>query len=318
MSTVFVTGGAGFIGSHVCERLLGQGDSVICYDNFDPYYDPAAKRRHVASLSTNENFTLVEGDILDGERLTQTIRRFEVTRIVHLAARAGVRASLEQPTLYQQVNVCGTTNLLEAARLAGVGALVLASSSSVYGNSTRVPFREDDPVTSPVSPYAASKRAMELIASVYCHLYGMDILCHRFFTVYGPRQRPDMAISKFCRAISNGEPIVMYGDGSTQRDYTFVGDTVSGIVASLDCAEGLGFQTFNLGNSQTVTLSHLIATIGELLGRAPEIVRQPEQPGDVEITSADIQKAHTVFGYTPSTSIRTGIQHYLDWLQTAP
>ncbi len=314
MKTILVTGGAGFIGSHLCTRLIARGDCVVCYDSFDPYYDPADKERNLASIKADPCFTLVRADIRDAGRLERALKEYAVSHVVHLAARAGVRPSLEEPVLYQEVNVAGTTNVLEAAHKAGIRSVVMASSSSVYGANTKVPFHEDDPVLQPISPYAASKRATELIAYVYSHLYNMDVLCHRFFTVYGPRQRPDMAISKFVHRVLYGLPIEMYGDGSTRRDYTFVGDIVAGLVASIDRAPGMGFQVFNLANSQTVALRELIDTIGRVIGREPRVHPRPEQPGDVKMTYADVGKAQQMLGYNPTTCIEQGIYAYVDWL----
>lgn len=317
MNRVLVTGGAGFIGSQLSEALLKRGDSVVAYDNFDPYYDPALKRRNIESLLSCPQYSLVEADILDSDTLAKTIREFGITKIVHLAARAGVRPSLEEPAFYQNVNVVGTTNVLEVARRAGIKSLAIASSSSVYGGSTRVPFKEDDPADFPVSPYAASKRATELVAHTYCHLYGMDILCLRLFTVYGPRQRTDMAISKFVNNVRQGKPIDVYGDGTSLRDYTFIDDIVSGILAALDHAEGLGYQVFNLGNSKTVELGELISIIGEALGITPIVRPMPNQPGDVPQTYACIDKARQILGFEPKTSIREGIARYVKWLESA-
>jgi UDP-glucuronate 4-epimerase len=312
---VLVTGGAGFIGSHLCERLLDRGDSVVCLDSFDPYYAPEIKERNLAAMRDHPRFGLVRGDIRDTACLEETIRDRSVRHIVHLAARAGVRPSLNAPALYQEVNVCGTINVLEAARQAGIGSVVLASSSSVYGANTKVPFDEEDPVCHPISPYAASKRAVELNAYVYAHLYGMDVLCHRFFTVYGPRQRPDMAIARFVHKIRRGDVVEMYGDGSTRRDYTYIEDIINGVVASLDRAPGMGFQIFNLGNSQTVALSELIATIGNALGRDPILRRVPEQPGDVPVTFASIEKARKCLDYVPATGMAEGVTRYIAWIE---
>jgi len=314
VKTVIVTGGAGFIGSHLCERLVRRGDRVVCYDNFDPYYDAAVKERNLAALGGVPGFTLVRGDVREAGRLTEVLREQGASHVVHLAALAGVRPSLESPALYQEVNVAGTTNVLEAARKAGIGSVVMASSSSVYGANEKTPFHEDDPVCAPISPYAASKRAAELAGYVHHHLYDMDVICHRFFTVYGPRQRPDMAIAKFTQRIMRGQSIEMFGDGSTRRDYTFVDDIVDGIVASLDRARGLGFQIFNLGNSETVSLRDLIETIGRVVGREPIIEMRPTQPGDVTITSADIEKANRLLGYAPRTHIEDGLFRYHAWL----
>lgn len=313
--TVLVTGGAGFIGSHLCEALIKRGDSVLCFDSFDAFYDPSQKRRNLEGLKRAPNFDIVQGDILDVEQLEDAMREANVSQIVHLAARAGVRPSLQQPALYYRVNVEGTINLLEIARRMEINSVVLASSSSVYGANSKVPFEETDAVEQPISPYAASKRGMELAASVYPRLYGMDVLCHRFFTVYGPRQRPDMAINKFVRAVSQGQPIEMYGAGQTRRDYTFIKDIISGLVASIDRAPGMGFQVFNLGNSQTVTLSELIDEVGRAVGREPIVKPMPEQPGDVEQTFANVEKARKMLDYQPTTPLREGLQQYVAWLR---
>ena len=314
--TILVTGGAGFIGSHLCERLIERGDRVTCFDNFDPYYDPDRKLRNLEPIRHHPNFTLVRGNIVDGGMLQDVMAEHRIGRVVHLAARAGVRPSLEEPSLYQEVNVAGTTNVLEAARKSGIRSVVMASSSSVYGANTKVPFCETDPVDQPISPYAASKRACELMAHVYYALYGMDVICHRFFTVYGPRQRPDMAISKFMDRIQRGLPIDIYGDGSTRRDYTYVGDVVNGVIASLDRAEGMGYQVFNLGNSQTVALCELVDAIGNALGVEPLLRHRPEQLGDVKITYANIAKARKLLDYAPATPLDLGLARYVSWLRS--
>lgn len=316
MRTILVTGGAGFIGSHLCERLIERGDRVTCFDNFDPYYDPVRKERNIASLGGHPRFKLVRGSIVDAAHLEEILEKHRVDGVVHLAARAGVRPSLEQPAAYQEVNVTGTTNVLEAARKAGIRSVVLASSSSVYGANTKVPFSESDPVEQPISPYAASKRACELMAHVYHAIYGMDVICHRFFTVYGPRQRPDMAISKFIDRVQRGATIDIYGDGSTRRDYTYVDDIVSGVIASVDRAEGMGFQIFNLGNSQTVALCELVDAVGCALDREPLLKYRPEQPGDVKITYANTEKARRMLGYAPATLIEVGLARYVEWLRS--
>ncbi len=261
---------------------------------------------------------LVRGDILDAENLGNLFNKLKPDKIVHLAAKAGVRPSLEDPAGYQRVNVEGLTNILQSARIAGVNQLVLASSSSVYGANTKVPFSEEDPVNLPISPYAASKRAGELVAGVFHHLYGMHIACLRFFTVYGPRQRPDMAISKFCRRAMKGEPIEIFGDGATQRDYTYIEDIIDGVTAVLDRVGGLGFEIINLGNSKTVSLSYLVETIYKTLELEPNLIHQPMQPGDVEITYADVSKAASLLGYRPRTSIEEGLKKYAEWLRKSP
>jgi UDP-glucuronate 4-epimerase len=316
LRTILVTGGAGFIGSHLCERLIERGDRVTCFDSFDPYYDPDRKLRNLEAILDDPHFTLVRGNIVNGGLLQDVMQEHRVDRVVHLAARAGVRPSLEEPALYQEVNVAGTTNVLEAARKSNIRSVILASSSSVYGANTKVPFCETDPVDQPISPYAASKRACELIAHVYHALYGMDVICHRFFTVYGPRQRPDMAISKFMDRVQRGVPIDIFGDGSTRRDYTYVDDIVSGIVASIDRANGMGFQVFNLGNSHTVTLCELVAAIGDALRIEPLLRYRPEQLGDVKITFANTDKARKMLDYAPATPIELGLSRYVSWLRT--
>lgn len=312
---LLVTGGAGFIGSHLCERLIERGDRVTCFDNFDPYYDPDRKMRNLEGVFGHSRFKLVRGNIVDGGLLQDVMAEHAVDGVVHLAARAGVRPSLEEPALYQEVNVGGTANVLEAARKSGIRSVVMASSSSVYGANTKVPFCETDPVDQPISPYAASKRACELMAHVYHSLYGMDVICHRFFTVYGPRQRPDMAISKFVDRVQRGLPIDVYGDGSTRRDYTFVDDVVAGVIASVDRAEGLGLQIFNLGNSQTITLCGLVDAIGNALGTEPLLRHRPEQLGDVKITYANIDKARRMLDYSPATPLDLGLSRYVSWLR---
>lgn len=314
-SCVLVTGGAGFIGSHLCERLLQRGDTVVCFDSLDPYYDPAHKRRNLEALRRHGGFTFVEADVLDGERLAEVIAEHGVDRVAHLAARAGVRPSIATPQRYFGVNVNGTVNLLEAARRADVRGLVLASSSSVYGNGSRLPYHEADPVPHPISPYAASKRAMELAAYTYHHLYGLDIACLRLFTVYGPRQRPDMAIARFLERIRAGTPIELYGDGSTQRDYTFVGDIVDGFVAALDRIEGMGYEIINVGGGRPVTLRHLVESIERAVGSKAILRRLPDQPGDVEGTFADIERAGRLLGYRPSTPLEEGLRQHVAWIE---
>ena len=285
-----VTGGAGFIGSHVCERLLGMGHSVWTFDDLNPFYDPAIKQRALATLqSLGKPFTFVHGDLTDRAALDGLFGSVKFDQVIHLAARAGVRPSLQEPALYQRVNVEGTVNLLEAARLSGVKKVTIASSSSVYGVNAKVPFSEEDPIFSAISPYAASKLACEALGHVYHHVYGMDIAMLRFFTVYGPRQRPDLAIHKFAHLISHGKPIPVFGDGSTARDYTYVSDTVEGILACTQ--KQFGFDVFNLGESQTVKLSYLIELLENSIGKKAVIERQPPQPGDVPITFANIAKA---------------------------
>ena len=309
--TYLVTGAAGFIGSHVTDRLIERGDRVLGLDNFDDFYDPAVKRDNLRRWEGHEAFHLVEGDIRDRHLLAGLMAGEPIDAVVHLAARAGVRPSLEQPELYADVNVRGTTVLLEAARQAGIGRVIYASSSSVYGGNEKVPFSEDDPVDHPVSPYAATKKATEVIAHAFHHLYGMDTIGLRFFTVYGPRQRPEMAIHKFTRLIDRGRPVPMFGDGSSQRDYTYIDDIVVGVLAAIDRARGC--RVYNLGESATTSLAELIDLIGRALGREPRIERRPLQPGDVPRTWADVSRARQELGYDPQVPIEEGIERFVRW-----
>jgi len=318
MTRVVVTGVAGFLGSHLAEALLARGENVTGLDNFDAFYARAVKEANVAGLAPNPRFNLVEGDIRDANLTRSLLAPGDV--VVHLAARAGVRPSLEDPALYASVNVTGTTTLLEAARAAGVRAFIFAGSSSVYGNSAPVPFREDYAALDPISPYAATKRAGELLCSTFAHLYGMRIMSLRFFTAYGPRQRPDLAIHKFTRLMAGGQPIPRFGDGSMERDHTWVGDIVQGTVAARDWVarpDGPAFEIVNLGESRTVRLDRLIALIGEALGVTPRIEPQPMQPGDVQRTCADITRARMLLGYQPTTAIEDGIPRFVQWYKEA-
>lgn len=313
---ILVTGGAGFIGSHLGARLLNDGHEVLALDNFDSYYDVALKERHVAKLAEYSAFTFERGDIRDGEWLQKTAHDFAPDRIVHLAARAGVRPSIEAPSEYSEVNVTGSIHVFEAARLRST-PVIFASSSSVYGDSTRLPYREDDAASTPVSPYAATKRAGELLAFTYHHLYQLPIICLRFFTVYGPRQRPDMAIHKFASSILNGETITLFGDGKTARDYTFVSDIVDGITASIECAPKLKFQILNLGGGQVIALRELVCCLEKIIGRPAKISWESDQPGDVKLTSADISKARELLDYAPRISIEDGLRATVQWLKEA-
>jgi UDP-glucuronate 4-epimerase len=310
-----VTGGAGFIGSHVCERLLAAGHAVWAFDDLNAFYDPEIKRRNLSDIqSLAKPFEFVQGDLTDATAVAALFGRVKFDQVIHLAARAGVRPSLAEPALYQRVNVEGTVNVLEAARKTGVKKLTLASSSSVYGVNAKVPFAESDPIFSAISPYAASKLACEALGHVYHHIYGLDIVMLRFFTVYGPRQRPDLAIHKFARLISAGKPIPVFGDGSTARDYTYITDIVDGVIA---CTQReFGYEIFNLGESQTVTLSQFIELLETSLGRKAVIDRQPPQPGDVPITFADVSKARAKLGYHPTTKIAQGIPKFVEWFRT--
>jgi UDP-glucuronate 4-epimerase len=309
-----VTGGAGFIGSHVCERLLDLGHSVWTLDDLNPFYDPAIKQQNIREIqSKGKPFEFIQGDLLDPGALNELFGSVRFDQIIHLAARAGVRPSLQEPALYQRVNVEGTTQLLELARAHKVKKITIASSSSVYGINSKVPFSEDDPIFCAISPYAASKLACEALGHVYHHVYGMDVVMLRFFTVYGPRQRPDLAIHKFARLIHFGKPVPVFGDGSTARDYTYISDIVDGIIAVT--RKEFGYQVFNLGESQTVRLTYLIEVIEKAMGKKAVIDRQPPQPGDVPITYANIGKARSLLGYTPGIKIEAGIPLFLEWFQ---
>src|SRR5262245_10227855 len=309
-----VTGGAGFIGYHVCERLLREGEAVWALDDLNPFYDPKIKEANIRDLrALAKPFTFVHGDLANRAGLDRLLGSVRFDQLIHLAARAGVRPSLLEPALYQRVNVEGTVNLLEAARLNGVKKVTMASSSSVYGVNSKVPFSEDDPILAAISPYAASKLACEALGHVYHHVYGMDIGMLRFFTVYGPRQRPDLAIHKFARLIAAGKPIPVFGDGSTARDYTYVTDTVEGVMACT--RKEFGFEIFNLGESQTVTLSELIERLETSLGKKAVIDRQSPQPGDVPVTFADITKARRHVGYNPNIKITEGIPLFVEWFR---
>ncbi|MCB0528236.1 MAG: SDR family NAD(P)-dependent oxidoreductase [Lewinellaceae bacterium] len=317
--TILVTGGAGFIGSHLCEHLLGKGIEVVCIDNFDRFYDPAVKEQNISGLEENARFHLYRGDIRDESVLKSIFRQHQVDSVVHLAAKAGVRPSIQHPAEYMDVNITGTVRLLEAMRQAGVGRLIFGSSSSIYGNQSKVPFSENDDVSEPISPYAASKRSGELIAYTYHHLYGMEVSCLRFFTVYGPRQRPDLAIHKFTQLALSGRAIPLYGDGLTRRDYTYVDDIVQGIARLIDHPVP-GFDIFNLGNGHPITLLDMVRALESALGKKLEIAMSDKQPGDVEQTFADISKARSAFGYTPRIDFNEGVRRFVEWyaLSTVP
>lgn len=314
MVNFLVTGGAGFIGSHVCEHLLRAGHAVWAFDDLNDFYDPRRKQANLRDIQAMAKpFEFVHGDITDRSALDELLGGVKFDQIIHLAARAGVRPSLEEPALYQRVNVEGTVNLLEAARLSGVKKVTIASSSSVYGVNSKVPFSESDPIFRAISPYAASKLACEALGHVYHHVYGLDVVMLRFFTAYGPRQRPDLAIFKFAKLITAGKPIPVFGDGSAARDYTFIADIIQGIAA---CTERqFGFEIFNLGESQTISLDRMIALLELALGKKAVIDRQPVQPGDVPITCADISKARSQLGYDPQVKIEQGIALFVDWFK---
>lgn len=312
MKHALVTGGAGFIGSHLVDKLLAEGWRITVIDNFDPFYEPSIKHQNIGRHLGHESYELLEIDIRDFEGMRSRLSGgYDV--IVHLAAKAGVRPSIERPMEYQDVNVRGTQNLLELARQLGVKQFVFASSSSVYGVNPNVPWREDDNVLLPISPYAATKVAGELLGHVYSYLYGIRFVALRFFTVYGPRQRPDLAIHKFARKILRGETIPIYGDGSTSRDYTYVDDIIQGIQAAMDY-DGNAYEIINLGNNRTVRLLEMVRTLEEALGLKAQLDFLPPQPGDVPQTWADINKAERLLGFQPSTPFPEGIRRFIKWL----
>ena len=319
MGAILVTGAAGFIGSHVVEALLARGDWVVGVDNFDPFYSEARKRRNLAAAVTHPHFRLVEHDVRDGAGLAACWERAlppeapAISVVAHLAARAGPRSSLGQERLYQDINVRGTVEVLECARRFGVRQFVLTSTSSVYGNSPRSPFREDDPADRPLSPYAATKRATEVIAHAYHHVYGLPVTILRPFSVYGPRGRPDMTPALFVVPVWRGEPLVQFGDGSAGRNYTYIDDIVAGFLAAVD--RPLGYEIINLANSQEVTLAAYFRVLGELLERPLRIEQRPMPASDPERTRADISKARRLLGYEPRTSFPTGLGRYLDWFR---
>jgi UDP-glucuronate 4-epimerase len=311
MTKILVTGGAGFIGSHVAERLLQSGLEVSIIDDLNDFYSPEYKRANLADVGKLGSVPFFESDICDRDRVFEIFERIRPEAVIHLAARAGVRPSLEQPLLYERVNVYGTMVLLEACRAWDVRKFIFASSSSIYGIANTVPFREEDTTALPISPYAATKIAGEKICYTYSHLYGIQTVCLRLFTVYGPRQRPDLAIRKFTSMIDRGEPIPVFGDGSSGRDYTYIDDIVEGITAAarMECP----YEVLNLGNAHPVDLNTLIATIEDSLGRKASIRRLPLQPGDVPITFADIAKAGRLLGYSPKTTLQAGIHKFAEW-----
>ena len=313
---ILVTGAAGFIGSHAAEALIARGYRVIGVDNFCDFYDRSWKEMNLKSIAAGEGgkaLEVEEIDITGGEAIDQLVAKTKPAAILHLAAMAGVRPSIEQPAYYARVNVEGTTHLLQAAVKHGVRKFLFASSSSVYGNLGRVPFSEDDPVAEPISPYAATKRAGELLCYTYWHLYKLPVFCLRFFTVFGPRQRPDLAIHKFTRLISAGQPVPVFGDGSTSRDYTFVDDTVSGILAALERCDR--YRIYNLGGSDPVSLSKLISELEKAIGKQAIIDRRPAQPGDVERTYADLTRSRKELGYEPRVSLAEGLRRFVNWFR---
>ena len=315
MKTYLVTGGAGFIGSTLSDRLLRENNNVIVVDNFCDFYDPKIKEKNVKEGLENSNYHLYRVDIRDDKELSKVFNENKIDGIFHLAAMAGVRPSIDNPILYQEVNGIGTQNILEEAKKHNIKNLVMASSSSVYGNCKEVPFKEDFIVDYAISPYAATKKSNEVMAHVYHHLYDINIIMIRFFTVYGPKQRPDLAINKFTRLMLDGKSIPMFGDGSTSRDYTYVDDIVDGIIKSMNYVENNNgvYEIINLGNSSPISLKEMINTIGEVLGVEPNIEQLPMQPGDVERTYADISKAKVLLKYNPQTSFKSGIEKFVKW-----
>ena len=313
MRNILVTGGAGFIGSHLVDRLLAEGDwRVTVVDDFNDFYSPEVKRRNVRAHLQSPAYRLFEADIRDAARLEEVFKEGRFECIVHLAARAGVRPSLAEPLLYAETNINGTLNLLELARAYEVQQFVFGSSSSIYGINAKLPFSEEDPARQPISPYAATKGAGELICHTYSHLYGIRSVCLRFFTVYGARQRPDLAIHKFAKLISEHQPIPVYGDGTSRRDYTYIDDIIAGVRAAIDYRESV-YEIINLGESETVELNELIALLEKELDQRAVIDRQPPQPGDVPQTFADVSKARRLLGYNPQTKIEDGIHRFALW-----
>ncbi len=308
---ILITGVAGFIGSHIAEKFLSKGHRVLGIDNFDPFYPRHFKLQNIELIKENKSFTFFEGDILNKEFLNKLFDLKKIDVVIHLAAKAGVRPSIDHIEDYYQTNVTGTINLLESMRERGIAKMLFASSSSIYGNNTKIPFSETDLVDNPLSPYASTKKSGELLCHVYCHLYGFDITCLRFFTVFGPRQRPDLAIHKFTRLIRQGKSIPIFGDGNTGRDYTYVSDITDGI----DCAlqKMNGFKIYNLGESRVILLKDLIKVIENRLGKQASLDFKPKQPGDVEMTFADIEKAKTEIGYNPQFDLITGIDNFVSW-----
>ena len=315
MKRILVTGGAGFIGSHLVDRLLTTNvEQLTVVDDFNDFYNPEIKRDNIRHHLKDTRYELAEVDIRDQKALEQALANKRFDCVVHLAARAGVRPSLTQPQLYNETNVIGTLNLLEFARQHDIKQFVFGSSSSVYGINAKVPFSEDDPIRQPISPYAATKGAGELLCHTYSHLYGIRCICLRFFTVYGPRQRPDLAIHKFARLISEGKPIPVFGDGTTRRDYTYVDDIIDGVVAAISYDKS-DYEVINLGESRTVELRELIALLEKELDAHAIIDRQPPQPGDVPQTYADITRARALLGYNPQTQIEEGLHRFVDWFR---
>lgn len=315
MQTFLITGAAGFIGSHLADKLLNEGNKVIVVDNFCDFYNPEIKENNVKHNLSNPNYKLYRADIRDRNELAKVFNENKIDVVIHLAAMAGVRPSIDNPIYYQEVNCVGTQNILEEMKLHNIKKLVMASSSSVYGNCKEVPFKENMIVDFAISPYAATKKANEVMTHVYHKLFDFNVIMLRFFTVFGPRQRPDLAINKFTRLMLNNEPIPMFGDGTTSRDYTYIDDIVDGIIKSCNYVENNKdvYEILNVGNSSPVSLKEMINTIADVLGKTPNIQELPMQPGDVERTFADISKAKKLIGYNPKTSFKEGIESFIDW-----
>lgn len=315
MKTYLITGGAGFIGSSLSERLIKEGNRVVAIDNFCDFYNPRIKENNIKELIKNSNFKLYRNDIRDRESVKKIFEENNIDIVMHLAAMAGVRPSIENPVLYQEVNCMGTQNILEEMKTHNVKNLVMASSSSVYGNCKEVPFKENMIVDFAISPYAATKKANEVMTHVYHKLFNMNVIMLRFFTVYGPKQRPDLAINKFTRLMLEDKEIPMFGDGTTSRDYTYIDDIVDGIIRSCNYVENNNdvYEILNLGNSSPVSLKEMINTIGQAIGVEPKIKQLPMQPGDVDRTFADISKAKKLIGYNPKTSFKEGIENFVEW-----
>jgi len=310
---ILITGGAGFIGSHLVEKLLAEGKKVICLDNFNNFYDPKIKEKNIARALKHSNFILIRGDILDEKLLDEIFLKYQIQKIIHLAAIPGVRQSLLSPLKYIDVDIKGTINLLKKAKEHKIEQFIFGSSSSVYGINKKIPFSESDSVNSQISPYAVAKRAAELYCQTYHYLYKIPIIVFRFFTVYGPRQRPEMAIYKFARLISEDKPIQIYGDGTSKRDYTYIDDIIQGVMQAVN--KNFDFEIFNLGNSKTVELKKLVEIISSKLGKEAKIEMLPDQLGDVPMTYADISKSKKMLGYNPQTSIEKGVEKFIQWYE---